>query len=179
MRRVLRIFVVMCTAALLIRGAAVAHEQAIAFTEVSFVTENPTHDCTIDGCRIEVAHRLVIHDAESTLMSVLGARADLLGDPDAQARLEAYVADRFALLRGDDQSIGIDLTLLGGEVERGYYWVYQEGWLEPGLDAISVSQTVLMDAIADQTNRMNVRHAGATETFVFTSDRQSFVYRFK
>ena len=179
MRRVLRTVVLMCTAALLIKGAAVAHEQAIAFTEVSFVTENPQSDCTIDGCRIEVAHRLVIHDAESTLMSVLGVRADLVGDTEAQARFEGYVADRFALLGGDDQSNRIDLTLLGGEVERGYYWVYQEGWLEPDQETVLVSQTVLMDAIAGQTNRLNLRHAGATETFVFTSDRQSFVYRFK
>lgn len=178
MRQVLRLFMLMCTAALLIRGAASAHEQAIAFTEVSFVTENPDSDCTIDGCRIEVAHRLVIHDAESTLMSVLGERADLVGDPKAQARFEAYVADRFALLVGD-RSNKIDLTLLGGEVERGYYWVYQEGWLDPGQQSVSVSQTVMMDVISGQTNRVNVRCSGEIETVVFTSEQRPFVYRLK
>ena len=177
MQRTLFAWALLCAALLFTQGATFGHEQAIAFTELSFVTDEQDGDCVSDGCRIEIAHRLVIHDAESTLMNVLGARADLVGDREAQARLESYVAERFELL--DPGNARINLTLLGGEVERGYYWVYQEGLLEPGQEVVTISQTVMMDVIAGQTNRVNVRYGGATETVVSASDQQSFLYRFK
>ena len=154
--------------ALAASAPAKAHEQAIGFTELTFIADAPDGDCVQDGCRFEIAHRLVIHDAESTLMNVLGARADLVSDPAAQSRFEAYVADRFQLV---DAASGapIALTLLGGEVERGYYWVYQEGRIEPGQSELLVTQSVLMDAIAKQTNRVNVKYRETLETFVFNS----------
>ncbi|MEO1187880.1 MAG: DUF6702 family protein, partial [Pseudomonadota bacterium] len=110
---------------LLFQGPAQAHEQAIGLTEVTLIVPDNEADCTPDTCRVEVAHRLSIHDAESTLMSVLGARADLTGDASAQAKFEAYVTQRFVLV---DESSGdrVRLNLVGGEVERGYYWVYQD-----------------------------------------------------
>ena len=151
------------------QAPAQAHEQAIAFTEVSIVAPEDTSTCTPQTCRIEVAHRLVIHDAESTLMSVLGARADLVGDEAAQAKFETYVADRFRLV---DAETGdpIALTLLGGEVERGYYWVYQEAPLSDVPTQLSVTQGVLMDAIPRQTNRVNIVRDNETRTLVFNGD---------
>ncbi|MEL6694124.1 MAG: DUF6702 family protein, partial [Pseudomonadota bacterium] len=77
-------------------AGASAHEQAVAFTELVIKANGPETDCSTEGCEIEVAHRLAIHDAESTLMNVLGARADLYGDRAAQSKLEAYVAGRFS-----------------------------------------------------------------------------------
>lgn len=158
-------------------GFAHAHEQAIAFTEVSFIAEGPAGDCVLDGCRFEVAHRLVIHDAESTLMNVLGARADLVGDALAQARFEAYVAERFTLLDPETET-PIPVTLLGGEVERGYYWVYQEGEIQPGQTGLLLAQSVLMDAISRQTNRVNVKYKDQVETFVFNTSVRPVLYEF-
>lgn len=158
-------------------GAVQAHEQAIAFTELTFVADGPAGDCVAEGCRFEVAHRLVIHDAESTLMNVLGARADLVGDEDAQARFETYVASRFKLLDPDTET-PIPMTLLGGEVERGYYWVYQEGEIEPGQRGLLLSQSVLMDAISRQTNRVNVKYGDDVETFVFNTSVRPVLYEF-
>lgn len=168
MRGSLFVFGVMGLLASVAAGPAQGHEQAIAFTEIAFIADQPGSDCVVDGCRFEVAHRLVIHDAESTLMKALGARADLVSDPAAQARFETYVAERFQLL---DEASGdpVALTLLGGEVERGYYWVYQEGELNVGQSALLISQTVLMDAIETQTNRVNVKYRDGLETFVFTA----------
>ncbi|MEL7547425.1 MAG: DUF6702 family protein [Pseudomonadota bacterium] len=159
-------------------GAVSAHEQAIAFTEVSFVLEPGAKDCPTDGCRIEVAHRLVIHDAESTLMNVLGARADLAGDSTAQARFEAYAAERFQLIDARTKS-AIDLTLLGGEVERGYYWVYQEGKLPPGHETVLVTHSLMMDAVPDQINRVNLLDLGEVETLIFesVSGRQAYGFQ--
>mmetsp|Transcript_15990 Transcript_15990/g.20521 ORF Transcript_15990/g.20521 Transcript_15990/m.20521 type:complete len:105 (+) Transcript_15990:491-805(+) len=98
-------------------GAANAHEQAVAYTEVLIKADGAETDCSIEGCQIEVAHRLAIHDAESTLMGVLGARADLYGDREAQSKFEAYVADRFSMTDAVSGE-GIALTLLGGEKKK-------------------------------------------------------------
>ena len=172
------VFLVLGVASLsLIQGPALAHEQAIGLTEVTLIAPEDGSDCTPDTCRIEVAHRLSIHDAESTLMSILGARADLVGNEDAQAKFAAYVADRFLVT---DASSGEDvaLSLLGGEVERGYFWVYQEAPIPTRFEALSISQGVLMDAIPQQTNRVNIRRDGAVKTLVFSGDPgpQSFSF---
>ena len=164
--------------AVLATGAttANAHEQAIGFSEVTFV--QPEGSDRSDGaCRVEVAHRLVIHDAESTLMNVLGERADLVGDVEAQGKFEAYVASMFAI-RPDSAGAALDLKLLGGEVERGYYWVYQEAVLESPLQTFSIEHAVLMDAIPRQTNRVNIKHDGEISTLVFQADPgpQSFSF---
>lgn len=158
-------------------GPAHAHEQAVGLTEMTLIAPEDGSDCTPETCRIEVAHRLSIHDAESTLMSVLGARADLVGDADAQAKFAVYVADRFLVVdavSGED----VSLTLLGGEVERGYFWVYQEAPMPMRFYALSISQGVLMDAIPQQTNRVNIRRDGTVKTLVFSGDPgpQSFSF---
>ncbi len=147
------------------QAPAHAHEQAIGFSEVRLVLGD-TGDCAVETCRVEVAHRLAIHDAESTLMSVIGARADLVGDADAQAKFETYVADRFALTDAANGE-AIALNLLGGEVERGYYWIYQEAPLNAAPTALAVTQGVLMDAIPTQTNRVNIIVGEEIETLVF------------
>lgn len=149
----------------LAQAPAQAHEQAIGFSEIRIVV-GETGDCAVEACRLEVAHRLAIHDAESTLMSVLGARADLVGDADAQAKFETYVAERFALAVSESAET-LPLVLLGGEVERGYYWVYQEASLDLAPTALTVTQAMLMDAIPNQTNRVNVLYGDAIETLVF------------
>lgn len=159
-------------------GAANAHEQAVAYTEVLIKADGAETDCSIEGCQIEVAHRLAIHDAESTLMGVLGARADLYGDREAQTKFEAYVADRFSMTDAVSGE-GIALTLLGGEVERGFYWVYLEGALPAETTEIDVSNTVMMDAIPRQTNRVNIRHKGQTQTLVFTGGARPKTYRIR
>ena len=147
--------------------SATAHELAIGFTEVS-VIQADDGDCSNDNCRLEIAHRVSIHDAESTLMSVLGARPDLTGDPEAQSKLAAYVVDRFAL--GDALTEkALDLTLLGGEVERGHYWIYQEAILDQPLEALSIAQGMLMDAIPAQTNRVNVKIDARVKTLIFST----------
>ena len=162
---------------LLFQGPSHAHEQAIGLTEVTLIVPDDDADCARETCRIEVAHRLSIHDAESTLMSVLGARADLTGDAAAQAKFETYVAERFVLAEhgsGDR----VPLNLLGGEVERGYYWVYQEAPLITAPAGLQITQGVLMDAIPQQTNRVNIRRDGDVNTLIFSRDPgpQSFSF---
>ena len=157
---------------------ASAHEQAVAFTELTIKANGAETDCSVEGCRVEVAHRLAIHDAESTLMNVLGARADLYGDRAAQTKLEAYVDSRLSLA---DPATGnlVDLTLLGGEVERGFFWVYLEGEIPAETAELDVSNTVMMDAIPNQTNRVNIRRDGETRTLVFRGASRPKSYRIR
>ena len=157
---------------------ASAHEQAVAFTELVLKANGAEPDCSVEGCRVEVAHRLAIHDAESTLMNVLGARADLYGDRVAQTKLEAYVASRFSLT---DPATGepVDLKLLGGEVERGFYWVYLEGETPADTAELDVSNTVMMDVVPNQTNRVNIRRDGETRTLVFRGASRAKSYRIR
>lgn len=166
-RLVLRCLLISLCALGLSHGTGQAHEQAVALTEL-IVKPTASGSCLEGPCRVEVAHRLSIHDAESTLMSVLGARADLVGDPAAQGKFADYVAGRFALSNAKTGE-SLPLTLLGGEVERGYYWVYQEALFPAGLSEISITQSVLMDAIPRQTNRVNIKFGGDVETLVFTT----------
>lgn len=162
----------------MLQAPASAHEQAVAFTELTIKPIGTDTDCSVEGCRVEVAHRLAIHDAESTLMNVLGTRADLYGDRDAQAKFEAYVAEQFAMADAETGQ-SIDLSLLGGEVERGYYWVYQEGVVPASVEEIDLRQTVLMDAIPAQTNRVNIRQNGTTRTLVFRGGTRAQAYRIR
>ena len=159
-------------------NAASAHEQAIGLTEVSFIApETASASCLEQTCRVEVAHRYSIHDAESTLMHVLGARADLVGDAEAQRKFADYVASQFTLTDvGTGEAIA--LTLLGGEVERGYFWVYQEGELAPAAAGLTVLDSVLMDVIPQQTNRVNLKHQGQVDTLVFSGPQRPQAYRF-
>lgn len=166
-RALLRLLAISAAGLSLMLSPAHAHEQAVGLTEITVKT-GAGASCLEGPCRVEVAHRLSIHDAESTLMSVLGARADLVGDQAAQAKFAAYVASRFAIANAASGET-VALTLLGGEVERGYYWVYQEGLIPPGVADIAITQTVLMDAIPRQTNRVNVKAQSSVDTLIFTS----------
>jgi len=166
-RALYRLLAVTAASLTLLQGIAQAHEQAVGLTEI-IVKTGAGASCLEGPCRLEVAHRLSIHDAESTLMSVLGARADLVGDEEAQVKFANYVASRFSIANAVSGET-VSLTLLGGEVERGYYWVYQEGLIPAGVAEIAIAQTVLMDAIPRQSNRVNVKVQSAVETLVFTS----------
>lgn len=178
MRSILRSLILAAALGTAPFGVASAHEQAVAFTELVIKANGAEADCSVEGCRIEVAHRLAIHDAESTLMNVLGARADLYGDRAAQTKLEAYVASRFSLV-DPTKDEPVDLTLLGGEVERGYFWVYLEGEIAAETTELDVSNTVMMDAIPNQTNRVNIRRDGETRTLVFRGSSRPKSYRIR
>lgn len=150
--------------------AATAHEQAVAFTEITpRAAQSQQAACVLGVCRMEIAHRFSIHDAESALLSVLGERPDLGFNPQAQAKFEAYVAERFQLIDGETDAV-IPLTPIGGEVERGFYWVYQEAFAPKAMRELKITSGAMMDVIPTQTNRVNVYIDGEVRTLVFARD---------
>jgi hypothetical protein len=118
---------------------------------------------------MEIAHRFSIHDAESALLSVLGERPDLGFNAEAQSKFEAYVAERFQLSDAETGAL-IPLTPIGGEVERGFYWVYQEAYAPKAMAELMITNGAMMDVIPTQTNRVNVIIDGDVRTLVFARD---------
>ena len=147
-------------------GPAFAHQQAIGITEIELVTGGPPN-CLFGLCRVEVSHRYTLHDAEVALAESQAGRFDLLSNAQAAAQFEAYVADQFQLALGPEQSV-VPLSLLGGEVERGYYWVYQEGLVPRTTREVTVTNRVFMQVLPQQTNRINVRRGKTIQTLVLT-----------
>ena len=54
-----------------------------------------------------------------------------------------------------------------GEVERGYFWVYQEAETPDAIRDYGIWHAVLMDAIPRQSNRVNVKLHDEIKTLVF------------
>lgn len=152
-----RFLILMLMAALSI-GAAFAHKQKAAVTEVTF---------NIRSGMIEVAHRFIIHDAEHAIRDAAGERRDLINDEDAQQFFAEYVASHFDLTVNDRLA---NLTLLGGEIEGGHIWIYQEAPAPFFVTRISLSQSALTEVWPGQVNTVNVRTGEVVQTLTFSSD---------
>ena len=157
---------------------ATAHQQAMALTEMTpLLRDTEGAGCPEAMCRVEIAHRLSLHDAEHALLSSFGERPDLLADRAAQRKLEAYVGDRFMLTDGATGE-RVQLELVGGEVERGYYWVYQEGVLPASVTSVMITNSVLIDTVEGQTNHLNLRLDGGVVSTLFSAGNETQMVNF-
>jgi hypothetical protein len=139
-------------AGLSLAGAASAHQQKAAITEVSASPRTGL---------LEIAHRFYIHDAEHALGIVTGRPVNLHAEAGDRDLFAAAVAGSFALTRPDGGAVA--LVLLGTEVERGYLWVYQEGPADALTDGLEVRADALRDVWPEQVNTVNIRtNAGVT-----------------
>ncbi|MEM9054283.1 MAG: DUF6702 family protein [Pseudomonadota bacterium] len=152
-----RLIMLMALAAL-ISGAAFAHKQKAAVTEVSF---------NLRTGMIEVAHRFIIHDAEHAISDVAGERRDLIHDEESQAFFADYVASHFDLTVNDRPA---KLTLLGGEIEGGHIWIYQEAPAPFFVTRLALSQSALTEVWQGQVNTVNIRTGSVTQTLTFNGD---------
>ena len=144
--------------AALLAGAAFAHKQKAAVTEVSF---------NLRTGMIEVAHRFIIHDAEHAISDVAGERRDLIHDEETQTFFAEYVASHFDLTINDRPA---KLALLGGEIEGGHIWIYQEAPAPFFVTRLALSQSTLTEVWQGQVNTVNIRTGGKTQTLTFSSD---------
>ncbi|MEM1086129.1 MAG: DUF6702 family protein [Pseudomonadota bacterium] len=144
--------------AALFMGAAFAHKQKAAITEISFNLRSGT---------VEIAHRFIIHDAEHAISEVAGERRDLINDPEAQSLFADYVASHF------DLSINGKLAqadLLGAEIDGGHIWIYQEAPAPIFVTRMALNQSALTEVWSGQINTVNVRTGGTVQTVSFSSD---------
>lgn len=151
-------FLILMLLAALFMGAAFAHKQKAAVTEVTF---------NIRSGMVEVAHRFIIHDAEHAISDVVGERRDLINDQEAQQFFAEYVASHFDLNINDKTA---NLTLVGGEIEGGHIWIYQEAPAPFFVTRIALNQSALTEVWPGQVNTVNVRTGDAVQTLTFSSD---------
>lgn len=125
--------------------------------------------------RVEIVHRLHLHDAALGVGSVIDDPFLQLDNLESQARVALYVEERFTIRSGDTL---LPLELVGAEIAGDYLMVYQEhaGRLPR---RISVRDDILRDAFSGQVNQVNIDDAGTVHTLTFQGDDewQSFEFR--
>ena len=139
-----------------ITGTAVAHQQKAAITKVLF---NPRTS------NIEVMHRFYLHDAEHAVRQIFGKDADIIGSKETQSIFADYVSERFALKNGDDE---LPLSPVGFEIERAFFWVYQETPITEGISDLTIKHNALRDVWHQQINTVNIEGLGDIKTATFS-----------
>lgn len=114
---------------------------------------------------IEVVHRIHAHDAELGLSQALGQPVVDLTLAANQARLLAYVEQRFTLADGRQ---AIELEPVGAEMEAEAVLVYQEARRGAVPTDLIVTHEILRDVFEGQTNLVNVRMSQKTRTLLFS-----------
>ncbi|MEH8022320.1 DUF6702 family protein [Rheinheimera metallidurans] len=139
---------------------AAAHELKTALTKVLFNQRTGN---------IEVMHRFYLHDAEHAVKILFSKDADILNSEQTQDTFSQYVSEHFALqqLNGDN----INLTLLGGQLEGRFFWVYQETAIPKTINGLKAAQSALQDIWPAQLNTVNFEGKGRVKTLSF--DNQS------
>lgn len=132
---------------------AFAHQQKAAITKVLF---NPRTG------NIEVMHRFYLHDAEHAVRQIFGQKADILASKETQSLFADYVGERFAMT--DDGVSPLPLSSVGFEIERQFFWVYQETPARDGIEELTFRHDALRDLWPSQINTINVEGVGDVKT---------------
>ena len=145
---------------LLITGAlsasVFAHQQRAAITKVLF-NQNTGN--------LEIMHRFYLHDTEHAVQMLFDKRADIRNSADTQELFANYVSKRFAIkpLNGEE----LKLKHVGHEIERIYFWVYQEIEAPKNIEGLTMIHNALRDIWTDQINTVNVEGKGDIRTATF------------
>ena len=139
-------------------GQLAAHELKTALTKVLF---NPRSG------NIEVMHRFYVHDAEHGVKQLFDKNADLLNNEQTQQLFNYYVSEHFTmtLLSGEP----LNLTLLGGQLDGRFYWVYQEAAIPADITGLRIQHNALQALWPAQNNIVNIEGRGAIKTLSFDS----------
>lgn len=150
------LFVIIAT--LMSYGAASAHEQKVAITQILF---NP-----VTG-NIEVSHRLYLHDAEHAVQDYWG-KADLLSDEEDLKKLALYTRGNFSI---SFDGSAVSLTPVGVEVEGPFVWVYDEAPIpDTPVESVTISNFVLRDVWRSQSNLVNLEIGKFRKSEFFSGD---------
>jgi len=146
---------------------AVAHQQKAAITKVLF---NPRTG------NIEVMHRFYMHDAEHAVRQIFGKDADIIGSAETQSVFADYVGERFALINGET---ALPLSPVGFEIERVFFWVYQETPMVTGIDDLTIKHDALRDVWPQQINTVNIEGLDEVKTATFDGSVELKTIRIK
>ena len=137
-------------------GQLAAHELKTALTKVLFNDRSGN---------IEVMHRFYVHDAEHGVKQLFDKGADLLNSEQTQQIFSQYVSEHFALttLAGE----AISLTLVGGQLDGRFFWVYQEAPIPAELQGLRIKHNALQALWPAQVNTVNVEGRGEVKSLSF------------
>ena len=135
-----------------------AHEMKTALTKVLFNERTGN---------IEVMHRFYVHDAEHGVKQLFDKSADLINSEHTQQTFSEYVSAHFALATPEGQPI--ELTLLGGQLDGRFFWVYQEA-VDPGqLTGLRIKHNSLQALWPKQVNTVNIEGKGEIKSLTFSA----------
>ncbi|MDG1708711.1 MAG: hypothetical protein P8H03_08105 [Emcibacteraceae bacterium] len=149
--------------AIIITGALTApvfaHQQRAAMTKVLF---------NKNSGNLEIMHRFYLHDTEHAVQMLFDKKADIRNSADTRELFANYVGNRFAIkpLNGEE----LELKPVGHEIERIYFWVYQEVKAPDDIEGLSMIHNALRDIWTDQVNTVNVEGRGDLRTATFEGD---------
>ena len=146
---------------------AYAHQLRAAITKVMF-NKNTGN--------LEVMHRFYLHDTEHAMQMLFDKKADIRNSADTQELFANYVSNRFAIksLNGEE----LKLESVGHEIERIYFWVYQEVKAPDDIKGLSMIHNALRDIWTDQVNTVNVEGRGDLRTATFGGDVELLAVEF-
>lgn len=136
-----------------------AHQQRAAITKVLF-NKNTGN--------LEVMHRFYLHDTEHAVQMLFDKKADIRNSAATRELFANYVSQRFAIkpLNGEE----LKLTAVGHEIERIYFWVYQEVKAPEDIEGLTMIHNALRDIWTDQVNTVNVEGRGDLRTATFDGE---------
>lgn len=145
-------------AAILAGGNASAHRFHAGMTDV---TQNARTGS------IEIVHAYMAHDLEALLAHLNKGQSDLT-QPEDEAALRDYMAQRFYLVSADNKRI--PLRWVGMNASADMVLVYQEVE-KTKLGAVArIHHTVLTDLLPDQRNTVNMVGEGQRRSYTFSHD---------
>lgn len=115
---------------------------------------------------LEIEHRFYVHDSEHALSKVFSKPVDLHKDAESKALFEQYILSHFSLWINDEL---IQPDTVGSDVERKYFWVYQEVPLSKdfpatAIETMTLEMTALQDVWKKQLNYINVELNDKTQS---------------
>lgn len=146
-----------CFFIILWSGVLNAHQLKEAYSTIKY--NNNTNS-------LEIEHRFYVHDSEHALSKVFSKPVDLHEDEESKALFEQYILSHFSLWINDNL---IQPNTVGSDVERKYFWVYQEVPLSKELpvtaiDTMTLEMTALQDVWKKQLNYINVELNDKTQS---------------
>ena len=139
-------------------GQLAAHELKTALTKVLFNDRSGN---------IEVMHRFYVHDAEHGVKQLFDKSADLLNSEQTQQIFSQYVSEHFALTTPAGEAIS--LTLVGGQLDGRFFWVYQEAPIPSELQGLRIKHNALQALWPAQVNNVNIEGQGEVKSLSFDS----------
>lgn len=144
-----------------------AHQLKSAITKVLF---NPNTG------NLEVMHRFYLHDTEHAVKVLFDSKADIYNSADTQELFANYVSQRFFIKPLDGEEM--KLKHVGHEIERLYFWVYQEIKAPDNIEGLSIIHNALRDIWPEQINTVNVIGQGDLRTATFDGDMEIITVEF-